>query len=105
MFRHIALVTLKPGTDVAAVVARARTVIEQDPNLLFGEVRESIGLVRAKLPEASYAVVVTFPDQDAYDRYVGGAAHRAFASAVRSQIDSLVVAQYEIEPAVGASGD
>jgi hypothetical protein len=95
MLRLVSLVTLKPGTDVSDVVKRARAVIAGDPDHLSGEVGQGLGLMRGRLPEASYAVIDTFTDVESLSRYSASTAHREFARFVRSSVEGLVVVQYE----------
>ena len=77
MFRMIALVELKDGTDMDPLVQAARHMIEVEPNIQYGEVAIGLQLMKDYTPHASFSLLLDFEDEDAWRRYVAGDEHKA----------------------------
>lgn len=91
MFIHVVMMSFKDGTgsafheQVQAYAARIRNECDGLVDYLYGpnEASRSDGL--------THAVVATFDDEAAHERYQVGAVHQEMKSFMGSRIDRLVV--------------
>jgi hypothetical protein len=95
MLRFVSLVRVHEGTDVDGIVSAGRKMCEEDADIRSGSVVAGLGLMRSYgAPEADYAMVLDFADEDAMNRWAAGLHHQAFGLVVGSAVDTFTVTQY-----------
>lgn len=91
-FRHIALLTFAPGTDVDAIVEALHTLPAQIPELRSYEVGRDAGLAA---DNADLAVVAELDDRAGYEAYRDHPAHQAvIAELIAPHLTARTAAQH-----------
>jgi hypothetical protein len=97
MLRFVSLVRVHEGTDVDAIVSAGAKMCEEDADIQSGSVVAGLGLMRSYgAPEADYAMLLDFADEDAMNRWAAGPHHHAFDVVVGEAVDAFTVAQYHL---------
>jgi len=97
MLRFVSLVRVHEGTDVDAIVSAGTKMCEEDADIQAGTVVAGLGLMRSYgAPEADYAMLLDFADEDAMNRWAAGSQHQAFGEVVGSAVDTFTVTQYRL---------
>ena len=101
MFRTISLVQAKEEADVAAIVSAARRMIEDESEIVWGQVMGGLRRMKQTHSEASYSMILDFEDEDSWRRYGAGPHHAAFAAIVAPIIERVTLTEYVFVPGDG----
>jgi hypothetical protein len=100
----VSIVTLRADADVDDILGRLQAAVDEDANIATAELGRCVR-VMGRDPagaggSASYALILGFEDQAAFDRYSAGGPHRDFADWVRPVMAEWSAALYEPRPPV-----
>jgi hypothetical protein len=96
MLRVICFGNVHDRAAIPDIIAAARRMYAEDPDIIRGEIAASMHLWTDRAPHPDYSWVCDFADEEAWHRAQKSEAHDRFIEIVRPHLSSAMITQYEI---------
>jgi hypothetical protein len=97
MLRVICFGNVRDRGSIPDIVAAARQMYADDPDVLRGEIAPSLQLWTERAPHPDYSWICDFADEEAWNRHQKSEAHDRFIAIVRPHLASATITQYKVD--------